>query len=386
LTRAVAIDGLRLTARTLPPVANIADRTRIVIAQAPKGRTLVFPFPFPFLAALLAVALALGHGVAFAQQDTPAPQEPRSAPGVSPQPKVPPGEPADSVGNRLSKVEEQLSDLQKMVGALESLLKAKPDAVLPQESAKGSGAGAQGNVSARVDALETQINALTSQLEQVTQQMNALAGRLPGKAQSLPPPAGNGAAGRQGAASPQAPDAVLAREGADMGEDAALASQAAREADGGPSPSDDASPVPAAEDQPQGLMAALPRADATSIYNQGYGDLLRRDYAAAATAFGQLVRAYPDDPLAGKAQYWLGETYYVREQYKDAAEAFLRGYKRYQAGEKAPDSLLKLAMSLAALGQKQEACSAFSELGTKFPMADERLRDEAKSERRKAGC
>jgi tol-pal system protein YbgF len=341
----------------------------------------------PFLAAaVLAAALALGQGAAFAQQDAPAPEEPRAGPAGPLQPKAPSGEPADSVGNRLSKIEEQLSDLQTMVGALESLVKAKPDAVLPQESAKGSSAGAQGDVSARVDALEMQINALTSQLEQTTQQMNALAGRLSGKAQPLPPPAGNVAPGRQGAASPQAPDEVLAGAGGDAGEDAAVPPQAAGEGDGGPLPSDDASPAPAAEDQPQSLMAALPGADATSIYNQGYGDLLRHDYAAAATAFGQLVRAYPDDPLAGKAQYWLGETYYVREQYKDAAEAFLRGYKRYKSGEKAPDSLLKLAMSLAAFGQKQEACSAFSELGTKFPMADERLRDEAKSERRKAGC
>ena len=343
--------------------------------------------PFPFLAtAVLAVGLALGQGVALAQQDAPAPEEPRAGPAGPPQPKGPSGEPADSVGNRLSKIEEQLSDLQTMVGALESLVKAKPDAVLPQESAKGSGAGAQGDVSGRVDALETQINALTSQLEQMTQQMNALAGRLSDKAQPSPPPAGNGAPGRHGAASPQAPDAVLARAGGDAGEDTAAPPQAAGQGDSGLFPSDGASPAPAAEGQPQSLMAALPGADATSIYNQGYGDLLRRDYAAAATAFGQLVRAYPNDPLAGKAQYWLGETYYVREQYKDAAEAFLRGYKRYKSGEKAPDSLLKLAMSLAALGQKQEACSAFSELGTNFPTADERLRDEAKSERRKAGC
>jgi len=140
------------------------------------------------------------------------------------------------------------------------------------------------------------------------------------------------------------------------------------------------------DDQPQSLMAALPGTNATSLYNQGYGDLLRRDYAAAETAFGQLVHAYPGDPLAGKAQYWLGETYYVRGQYKEAADAFLKGYKQYKSGEKAPDSLLKLAMSLAALGQKQAACSAFGELGTKFPTADERLRDQAKSERRRTGC
>ena len=106
----------------------------------------------------------------------------------------------------------------------------------------------------------------------------------------------------------------------------------------------------------------------------------------AATAFAKLVAAYPTDPLAGKAQYWLGETYYVRGQYKSAAEAFLKGYKQFKGSEKAPDSLLKLGMALAALGQKKEACSAFGELGAKFPAAPDYVHDQAKDERRKAGC
>ena len=89
-------------------------------------------------------------------------------------------------------------------------------------------------------------------------------------------------------------------------------------------------------------------------------------------------RAYPDDPLAGNAQYWIGETYYVRGQYKNAADAFLKGYKKYKSSEKAPDTLLKLGMALAELGQKDAACSTLNELETKYPEAPEHIRDEAK--------
>jgi len=41
---------------------------------------------------------------------------------------------------------------------------------------------------------------------------------------------------------------------------------------------------------------------------------------------------------------------------------------------------------LAQLGQKDAACSTFNELKTKFPAAPEPVRDDAKAERKKAGC
>ena len=33
------------------------------------------------------------------------------------------------------------------------------------------------------------------------------------------------------------------------------------------------------------------------------------------------------DPLAGNAVYWLGETYYARRQFADAAVTFADGYQ-----------------------------------------------------------
>jgi tol-pal system protein YbgF len=144
--------------------------------------------------------------------------------------------------------------------------------------------------------------------------------------------------------------------------------------------------VAPADDQPQQLASLPAGADAVTLYNQGYGDLLRRDYASAEGAFQQLVAEFPKDKLAGKAQYWLGETYFVRGEFKNAADAFLKSYNTHKTGEKAADSLVKLGMALGELGQKDAACATLGEFKTSFPDADAVLRDQARSERVRLGC
>ncbi|HEU4379123.1 MAG TPA: tetratricopeptide repeat protein, partial [Hyphomicrobiaceae bacterium] len=81
-----------------------------------------------------------------------------------------------------------------------------------------------------------------------------------------------------------------------------------------------------------------------------------------------------------------GESLFVRGQYRAAASAFLKGYQTYAKSEKAPESLLKLAMSLQRLGQKDAACSSFNELAVKFPNAPARVKSAVQSERQRAGC
>ena len=46
---------------------------------------------------------------------------------------------------------------------------------------------------------------------------------------------------------------------------------------------------------------------------------------------------------------------------------FAQTFKKYPQSGKAPDSLLKLGMSLAALGQTADACKAFHELTAALP-------------------
>ena len=94
---------------------------------------------------------------------------------------------------------------------------------------------------------------------------------------------------------------------------------------------------------------------------------------------------YPQHELAGNAHYWLGESLYGQANYKDAAQTFLDGYKAYPQSPKAPDTLLKLGMSLRQLGQKPQACTVLQSVSTKFPNAAE-ARKRAQAEAKRAGC
>jgi tol-pal system protein YbgF len=124
---------------------------------------------------------------------------------------------------------------------------------------------------------------------------------------------------------------------------------------------------------------------AESLYEQSYESLLRRQFGEAEGGFRSFLGRYRDHSLAGNAQYWLGETYYVQGDYRQAAQSFLSGYQDFPRSRKAPDSLLKLGLSLNRLGQKQQACAALLAVGEKFPKAAE-ARKRASKEAQRAGC
>ncbi len=76
----------------------------------------------------------------------------------------------------------------------------------------------------------------------------------------------------------------------------------------------------------------------------------------------------------------------MRGDYEQAVAHFARGYQEFADSGKAPDTLLKLAMALAKLGRKEDACVTFGELGTRFPGASPAIKQRAVTESRRAGC
>lgn len=161
---------------------------------------------------------------------------------------------------------------------------------------------------------------------------------------------------------------------------------------GGPPPGTEDRFAPPAPREPVGpgnnsgeVALAVPQ-DAQTSYDVAYAFILQRDYEAAQSAFGDFLARYPDDKLAGNAQYWLGESHYARGDYRQAADAFLSGYRNYPGGGKGPDSLLKLGMSLAALGEKKAACATYAEFSSKFPGASPAMKNRVQAESKGAGC
>ena len=132
--------------------------------------------------------------------------------------------------------------------------------------------------------------------------------------------------------------------------------------------------------------AALPGDTPNEQYDYATGMLQRGAYPEAELALKAFVSQHPKDPLAGNAQYWLGETYYVRSDFKNAAVAFAEGYQKYPNSSKAPDNLLKLGMSLGQTGQKDNACTAFRQLAKQFPDASGAIKDRAARAKQRYGC
>jgi tol-pal system protein YbgF len=122
-----------------------------------------------------------------------------------------------------------------------------------------------------------------------------------------------------------------------------------------------------------------------ALYEKHYETLLRRQFGEAEAGFRDFLQKYPDHSLAGSAQYQLGETFYAQANYQDAARNFLQGYKNYPKSRRAPDSLLKLGLSLRKLDQRDQACAALASVSTEFPRAVE-AKKRAQAELKRAGC
>lgn len=121
-------------------------------------------------------------------------------------------------------------------------------------------------------------------------------------------------------------------------------------------------------------------------YDRAFSLLRQANYDDAEIAFKAFISNNSEDKLVDNAKYWLAETFYVRSKFQDAAVAFAESYQAAPTGVKAPDSLLKLAMSLSALKNTKDACTTLNELGTKFPNASGSVKNRAEQERQRLKC
>jgi len=301
---------------------------------------------------------------------------------------------------RLDRIERDLSMLQRQVYR---------DGASPGEDAN---AGAGGNLAVdtqiRLNRLEQQLRELTGRVEDETNRVQQLRQRLeqinsdievrlgmpnpgPGMAQRGPPPLPppvvlprmrpEGPPPGIGGETAGLPPGAMAPPGAVLPPPDATGTLTPP----GVVPPQDAAPPPggAASEAPQ---PAQPAESASAQYNSAFGLLRQADYPAAENAFRSFIQRHPNSGLVGNAQYWLGESFYVRGRYGDAAVAFAEGYKRYPKGPKASDTLLKLGMALGRANQRQNACIALGQLDHDFPRAASPVKERAAAEKKRFGC
>lgn len=121
-------------------------------------------------------------------------------------------------------------------------------------------------------------------------------------------------------------------------------------------------------------------------YDRAFTLLRQANYDEAERAFKSFIDKNPNDKLIDNAKYWYAETFYVRAKFSDAAVAFADAYQQNTKGSKAPDSLLKLSMSLSGLDKVQDACTTLNELRRNYPQAPATIKTRADQERARLKC
>jgi tol-pal system protein YbgF len=134
------------------------------------------------------------------------------------------------------------------------------------------------------------------------------------------------------------------------------------------------------------LATLPPSASPQDEYDLAYGYVLHKDYSLAEQAFRDFLKKYPNEHLIPDAQYWMGESLFQQQRYRDAAESFLAVSTKFEHAGKAPDSLLRLGQSLAAMNQKEAACATLAEVGRKYPRASAGVKRGVAQEQKRAHC
>jgi tol-pal system protein YbgF len=154
---------------------------------------------------------------------------------------------------------------------------------------------------------------------------------------------------------------------------------------GGPLPA--AAPAVIAGVGPTVSGVGLDFADAPrEQYNAALAAYSNGQYAQAEEQLKAFLAANATHRLAPDAIFYLGETYFQRSRPREAAEQYLKLSTDFAKSARAPEGMLRLGQSLAALGSNEQACATFAEIGKRYPTAAPAVKKSAEREMQKAHC
>jgi tol-pal system protein YbgF len=110
------------------------------------------------------------------------------------------------------------------------------------------------------------------------------------------------------------------------------------------------------------------------------------DYVSAEQTLHQMIKSYPENSARPEAQYWIGRSLFARSKFHAAATIFLDTHNAYPDAIRAPDTLLRLGLSMAGLNHREIACATYAEVGKQFPNADTSVKAQVTIEQKSAKC
>ncbi|MGQ0800306.1 MAG: tol-pal system protein YbgF [Pseudomarimonas sp.] len=103
------------------------------------------------------------------------------------------------------------------------------------------------------------------------------------------------------------------------------------------------------------------------LYDSAFDALKEGRYAESAKRFQTFLGSYPNGSYAPNAWYWLGESYYVTQNYPIALESFRELLTSFPDSAKSPDALLKVGYCQYELRQWDEAEATLNQVIERYP-------------------
>jgi tol-pal system protein YbgF len=126
--------------------------------------------------------------------------------------------------------------------------------------------------------------------------------------------------------------------------------------------------------------------DTANDYEKAFEYMRQSNYQQADTYFRKFIENNKNSDLIGNAYFWIGQMFFLQNNYEQSAVNFLKGYQHNPKGNKASYNLMKLGMSLNKLNKKQEACTTYAKVTKEFPNAEGNIKDQIKAEQTSLGC
>jgi tol-pal system protein YbgF len=129
---------------------------------------------------------------------------------------------------------------------------------------------------------------------------------------------------------------------------------------------------PAVGGQPAAAQPAAPQAPPVGdLYQSALRDYNSARYDVAGSEFSDVLRFYPQDDLAGNAQFYLGEIAYRQGNYPVAIKAYDATVEQYSGNPKIPAAQLRKGEALIALNQKDAGVRELRSLIQRYPQTPE---------------
>mgnify|MGYP006282348829 CR=1 FL=1 len=107
--------------------------------------------------------------------------------------------------------------------------------------------------------------------------------------------------------------------------------------------------------------------DEQKAYLKAFDFLKAGQYDSAITGFRAMLAQYPQGNFADNGWYWLGESLYVKRQYKPALDAYDALLQKFPTSPKVPDALFKIGLVQSELKQADLAKAAWRRVVKDFP-------------------